>query len=207
MNTIAEQPLDFESWKEDFADHFRSFENTREISRWDIGDKLMEGESCFGKKAYEEAGQITGWKRGTLYNLVWVVAKFPTPSLRSETNLKWSHFKELAPIEDEKVREEVLRQFNDGFPHSVLDVRSRVAAVLTKLHKGPTKAKVPKTFLYLLSLDPSLRDRVKSLAGAERTTLDVLLRNIVVQYFDDHKKEVAAKIERSKTSGRSEDPS
>src|SRR2546428_678779 len=94
---IGNQPLDFETWKENGARHFHNLqmtEKTLETNRWEIGDWLVQGEGEFGKKAYEEAQRISGWERESLYNVVWVVKKFPTISLRSETGLKWSHFKE-----------------------------------------------------------------------------------------------------------------
>jgi hypothetical protein len=191
---------DFETWKEQGGNlvySFKKAQNAVETGQWDIGDWLIQGEK-FGKKAYGEAERITGWQRGTLQNVVWVTKKFPI-SLRSETKLKWSHFKELAKIEDDGVREELLQQFNDGFEHTVLDVRSRVDAVLIKLKKkkGSANEKPPKTFVYLqVSLKPDLRDLVKSYARAEGKHPDVLLREIVTAYFKKNKPVIEAAIQR-----------
>jgi len=179
-------------------------------SRWAIGDWLVEGEKQFGEKAYEEAEQITGWERGSLYNVVWVVKRFREPSLRSETSLKWSHFKELARIQDENGREELLRQFNDGFAHSVINVRSRVDEVVKKLRerKGPEKEKTQKSFVYLqVSLKPDDRDQVKRLAKAANLDSDVFLRNIVEEYLERRKKKARIpKTRRSKNPPRSKKP-
>jgi len=207
---LSKRPLDFETWKKDGSRRFHSLQTTAkalETDRWAIGDWLIEGEEEFGKKAYEEAEQITGWERGTLYNVVWVVRRFRTLSLRSETGLKWSHFKELARIEDEQAREVLLRQFNDGFQHSVLDVRSSVDSFLRKLSekKDSEKVKPKKSFVYLqVSLKPNDRDLVKLLAKAERKKPELFLRDIVLEYFDRNKKDVA-KIQGTKnpTSSKS----
>ena len=201
-------PSDLESWKERGAGLLRSLrevKNSFEMNRWAIGDWLVDGEDEFGEMAYSEAAQITGWERGSLYNIVWVVRKFPI-SLRSETGLKWSHFKELARIEDEKVRQELLRGFNNGFEQTVLNVRSRVDAVLKNLRKkrGSKKAKAQKILVYLqVSMEPDQRHRIKRLAKAKGETPDVFLRNIVLNYLGQGQKELPAKIQRSKNPRRS----
>jgi len=204
-----------EAWKRDGADRVRRFkaaESASEMGVWEIGDWLIEGldDKEFGTKAYEEAEQITGWQRETLYTVVWVVRKFP-PSLRSETALKWSHFKELARIKDENVREKALHRFtDDGFEHSVLDVRSYVDRVLEKLKAGKPKGGKQgnqKTYVQLtVSLKADYRDLVKAYAKAKRTTPELLLREIVMEYLEDNKKEVAAKIESARKSQSSKKP-
>lgn len=179
--------------------------NSFETNRWAIGDWLVDGENQFGEKAYGEAEKITGWERGSLYNIVWVVRRFPTPSLRSEASLKWSHFKELARIADENVRVELLRGFDDGFDHSVLDVRSHVDAVLKGLRekKGSSKAKAEKTVVYLqISLEPDQRDLIKRLAKAKGETPDVFLRDIVLKYLQGEQRKLSAKTQRNKNLRR-----
>jgi len=177
-----------EAWKRDGADRVRRFkaaESASEMGVWEIGDWLIEGldDKEFGTKAYEEAEQITGWQRETLYTVVWVVRKFP-PSLRSETALKWSHFKELARIKDENVREKL----KAGKP------------------KGGKQGN-QKTYVQLtVSLKADYRDLVKAYAKAKRTTPELLLREIVMEYLEDNKKEVAAKIESARKSQSSKKP-
>jgi hypothetical protein len=191
---IGRPSAKFETWKQEGADLVRSFEDNKnavETDQWAIGDWLLDGETKFGEKAYAEAEQITGWVRGHLYNVVWVTRRFPTPSLRSETGLKWSHFKELARIEDENVRIELLQSFNDGFPHSVLKVRSQVDAVLEKMSKpnSPKDPKTTKSFVYMrVSLKPNVRNLIQRLAKEERKTPEVFLRNVVQQYLEREEK-------------------
>jgi hypothetical protein len=200
-------PSDLESWKERGAGLMRSLQevkNSFEMNRWDLGDWLVDGEDQFGEMAYSEAEQLTGWERGSLYNIVWVVRRFPI-SLRSETGLKWSHFKELARIEDAQVREQLLSRLNDGFSHSVVKVRERVGEALRKLSEkkpsvdlkdGDTKDEV---YVYLqVSLKPATRDLVKGYARAERMNPDVLLRTMVEYYIKHHRKKMVAAINRKK---------
>lgn len=203
---LSDQRPNFEAWRrkgEELVRSLKTAKNAVEMNQWGIGDWLVRGEKDFGKKAYDEAEQITGLERESLYNIVWVVKKFPI-SLRSETGLKWSHFKELARISDENVREEVLGQLNDGFPHPVVAVRERVDAVLRKLanNKGPQRETKPKTWVYLqVSMKPDLRDVVKSYARAKRTHPDVLLRKIVTEYFEVHRRDIEATIKRKNLRG------
>jgi hypothetical protein len=164
----------------------------------------LDGELHFGEKAYDAAEQITGLSRGSLYNIVWVVKRFQDTSLRSESGLKWSHFKELARIADDNVRDEVLGQFNQGFSPSVHDVRQRVNSVLKKLTEksSSSKTKPPKTLVHLqVSLKPELGDLVKAYAKANRTQTDVLLRRIVTEYFERHKKDIEVSIRGKKLRG------
>jgi hypothetical protein len=178
------------------------------MGAWEIGDWLIEGldDKELSSKAYEVAEQITGWQRETLYNVVWVVRRFPmSSSLRSETTLKWSHFKELARVADERVREELLQQFSNGFEHSVIDVRARVDATIKKL-SGPRdsgKAKKPNGFVSLtVSLAPDSRDQIKALARARAKTPDALLRGIVEEYLANDQKKIESEIRRTRKSQR-----
>jgi len=191
---LAIQP--FDTWKAKGENLFRRLQATAsslETNRWDIGDWLIKGQSEFGEKAYETAERITGWERSSLYNIVWVVGRFPTSSLRSETGLKWSHFKELARIPNEGSREEALRRFNDGFEHSVLEVRSFVDAVLGKQHEGTgSEGKKQKSFmLFRVPLKLNYREMVESLEKEERKRLDALLSKVVVEYLEKNDKEEA----------------
>src|SRR5215471_15486489 len=185
----------FQTWKvegERLVGKLNSSKDAYENSQWAVGDWLVDGEKKFGEKAYKTAEEITGWKRGTLYNIVWVVKSFPTPSLRSETDLKWSHFKELAEL-PEGSREEALQHFNDGFPHSVRDIRIYVDSVLRKVteRKEPERPGSPKNFVYLqVSLKPNVRDLVKKYAKAKGKHPDVLLREIVTEYFKKNKPDI-----------------
>jgi len=207
---VGNQSHDLEMWKGKGAHLLRSLQETQnnfETNRWAIGDWLVDGENQFGELAYSEAEKMTGWERGSLYNIVWVVRKFPTPSLRSEASLKWSHFKELARIADEKVRLELLQGFNNGFEHSVLDVRSRVDAVLKGLRErnGSRKAKRSTTLVYMqVSLEPEQRELIKRLARAKGEAPDLFLRDIVLKYLQNDRRELLAKSQQSKKLRQSE---
>jgi len=194
----------FDTWRKQgqgLFHHLQATENALELSQWKIGDWLIEGDDTFGEKAYQTAEQITGWTRETLYNVVWVTKKFPAGSLRSENALKWSHFKELASIEDDQVRERLLDKFNDGFPYSVRDVRDRVHKELAKSKKKKTessKEQAKKWVFLRVSLEPDHGGLVKTLAEIRRTPQDVLLRKIVTDYFKQRK--ILAEIDRAQKS-------
>src|SRR5271165_5218291 len=66
----------FVAWKkqlEKLVHRLNAHEKGLEASQWRIGDWLVQGEKDFDTKAYDAAETITGWSRGTLYNIVWVV--------------------------------------------------------------------------------------------------------------------------------------
>jgi hypothetical protein len=195
----------FDTWKRNGEALFRRLEATEEAhetSQWAIGDWLVKGEKNFGEtKAYATAEQITGWVRGTLYNVVSVVRRFPTPSLRSETKLRWSHFKELARIKDDKKRVEVLEEFADGFEHSVWDVRERVDKVLEKPAGSGKAARNGAGFLRT-SLKENQRKIFKALANKKGKTTDELLRSIVLKYIEEHKKDIEPKAQKPRARKR-----
>jgi hypothetical protein len=187
---------------------YRTTDKALETCQWEIGDWLVTGETGFGKKAYDEAERITGFERASLYNIVWVVRKFPRVpnSLRSETNLTWSHFKELARIQDEKFREIVLEEVNDGLPHSVREVREMVDTQLKslkKLTRSGGKPRPPQTKIYQRILFAKERKRFKQLAQAKGKAPDQLLREIVHEYLVAHKDELATKSKRARKVGSS----
>ena len=196
--TESQSPVEakpFEAWRQKGEELFITLqlkEDAYETSQWDIGDWLLKGEDTlkFGKKAYEAAQQITGWERGTLYNVVSVVRRFQDPSLRSETVLRWSHFKELARIEDAAKRLEVLDKMDDGFPKTVLQVRDAVDKVI---EKKPAKQRhsAPKAFYLHTSLKKEERYLFKALAKKRKKTPDQLLRSIVLEFIKKHEEEVA----------------
>src|SRR5712671_1261351 len=102
---LRNQKADFGSWKNEGVQLWSEFcgnEKRVESSQWDIGDWILRGMEHFEKeKVYEEAERIFKFDREYLQTVVWVVKRFPADSsLRKETNLKWSHFKELAYIRE-----------------------------------------------------------------------------------------------------------
>jgi hypothetical protein len=207
QHIVADRPFDLETWKKEGAALLRNLHQTQsnfEIDRWAIGDWLVAGEDQFGDKAYGEAEQITGWERGSLYNIVWVTRQFPI-SLRSETGLKWSHFKELARIKDDKVRVDLVQKLNDGFPRSVIKIRAQVDSALKMLreHDRTPKPKRDKTVVHLrISVKREDRDLIKRLARAEGKTPEVFLRGIVLEHLHSKHPRVGhvTKPRRSKTS-------
>jgi hypothetical protein len=200
LPTDSQSPVEakpFEAWKQKGEELFITLqlkEDEYETSQWVIGDWLLKGKETlkFGKKAYDVAEQITGWKRGNLYNVVSVVRRFQDPSLRSETKLKWSHFKELARIKDEKKRLEVLDKLNDGFPKTVLQVRDAVEKVLEKKQAKQGQS-APKAFYLHTSLEKEDRHLFRVLAKRRKKTSDELLRSIVLKFIAEHKHEIQVK--------------
>jgi hypothetical protein len=181
------------------------------MNRWAIGDWLLDGETNFGEKAYDEAEQMTGWTRGSLYNIVWVTRKFSDTSLRSETStgLKWSHFKELARITDENTRFDLLSKLNDGAPYSVLHIRAQVDRAVKKLREENRSEEEEKPEPYVslqILLARADRDLIKGFAKQHKQTPDVFVRNIVHAYLRTHKLKAtpvlkkAAKAKRTKAS-------
>jgi hypothetical protein len=201
-----DQRANFGSWKDEGVHLwavFRGNEAGLETSQWDIGDWIVRGMEHFEReKVYEQAEQIFKFDEEYLQTVVWVVKRFPDSSLRKETNLKWSHFKELAYIKDAKLRESVLKHFNDGGDWSVRAVREHVREELDKL-KGQNSGKRPKAaskhwVSMQVSLKENYRDRIKHLARAEDKAPDELLGQIVMEYFEEHKKDIATRIEKAK---------
>jgi hypothetical protein len=196
----------FIEWKkqgEKLVHRLNAHEEGLELSQWRIGDWLVQGEKEFHEKTYEAAEAITGWSRGTLYNVVWAVGKFPTSSLRSETKLKWSHFKELARIKDKKLREETLQDFSDGHTYSVIEVREQVDKILRKNENGATPPQQKSFVSMQVSLNLAFRKQVKDLAKMAAKRPDVLLRELVERYFDEYKAEITRKINRKKAANNS----
>jgi len=206
---VAEQPkpqrLDFETWKQELGvlvRELRATENNLEVKQWDIGDWILQGVEFDKKAAYAAAKKITGWSQGTLYNIVWVTRKFPN-SLRSETKLTWSHFKELARIDDEQIREKVFGRVNNGFEHTVQYVRESVDRALGKQGKRPGRTQaVGKGWVYVrVSLKPKYQELVEMAAEAEDKEPDVWLREIVVMpYLNKHREEIEAKTKEPQRS-------
>ena len=197
----------FQNWKEDgeaLLCEFRNNERTLETNQWEIGDWLIKGvenKKFVQKEAYDAAEQITGYDRTYLQTVVWVVGRFRDPSLLKESTLKWSHFKELAYIEDATLREEVLNHFDDGLPHSVRQVREHVLEELAK-HKGPgkkQKAEATQWVSMQVSLKPNLRRTIKLFAKIKRRDTDTLLREWVMDYYEEHEKEILVAIEKAKS--------
>jgi hypothetical protein len=220
--TETESPIvdsrPFDDWKQEGQDLFLRFQATEEaheMSQWEIGDWLVKGvknkDKAQIKQAYDAAEQITRWSRGQLYNIVMVVNRFPTASLRSENNLKWSHFKELARIPADKVRGEVLEEFCDGFEHSVEAIRTRVDTAVRKLKNeeehdednrsdnGSSKGR--ETVVHLrVSLKRKYWDSVRYLADADHKAPDEYLEKIVKKHLRE--KDIAAKVQELRSQAK-----
>jgi hypothetical protein len=205
---LAGEKLTFQAWKEEGKDlvrQIRTSETKHEMDQWEIGEWIIRGveNKEFNKnQAYKAAKEITDFDEEYLQTVVWVVRRFPDTSLRKETTLKWSHFKELAYIEDEKLRDTVLRHFNDGGDYSVREVREHVREELGKLQGQNSGKKQQAPSKYWVSMQLSLkktyRDRIKDLARAENKPPDELLGRIVMEYFEEHRKDIAVRIEKAK---------
>jgi len=204
-----QRPIAFDAWKRQGEDLVRSYEKTNaslEATQWDIGDWIVRGEK-FEKKAYAEAERITGWDRPYLYTVVWVVKRFPDSSLRKETTLKWSHFKELARIEDEQMREQVLRRVTDKVAYedapTVLELREIVDREM-KNESAPKGRERSKDLAYLrVPLTPSHCKLIKELADARRMERDALLSKIVADYVKENKPQILAEVKKAKEKRRS----
>jgi hypothetical protein len=176
---------------------------TAEGYQWKLGDWLLKGEKDFGeKKAYDEAEQLTGETRNYLYNVVWVVNRFPNSSLRKETILKWSHFKELARIKDKKTREEVLSQVDDGLEHTVLEVRQIVDRTLNRISGSHGKERVKGVAYVRVPFTPNDRKLLKKLASSGGKTLDELLAKIVTDYLKANKSQIEKKLKKAEEKRR-----
>jgi hypothetical protein len=209
---IAARPADLETWKERGIGLLRNLQAIHarlEIDQWAIGDWLVDGEDQFGEKAYDEAEEITGFTRGSLYNIVWVTRRFADTSLRSETGLKWSHFKELARIDDESARLDLFSKLNDGASYSVLHVRAQVDSAVKQLreeNQSEEEKDEPKYVSLQILLAREDRDLIKGFAKQHKQTPDVFVRNIVHTYLRTHKLKAkpvlkkAPKAKRTKAS-------
>lgn len=192
----------FVAWKQkgtELTSKYNETDAALETSQWLIGDWLLDGERFGKQKAYAEAAEITGWTIDHLYTVVWVVKRFRDISLRKETKLKWSHFKELARVKNQNTRQELLEQLSDGLDHSVLEVRNLVDRTLRNT-SSPTKVQ-PNDRAYLrVSFKPRNCVRLKLLAKARHTTPDELLGKIVADYLKTNESRISAEINKAKES-------
>jgi hypothetical protein len=198
------QPLigkPFDVWTgqgHDIFSRLRDTEQAYEQSQWEIGEWLVAGldEFEFDEKAsYKTAKEITGWEYGTLRNVVWIVRRFPNLSLRSDTVLKWSHFKELAPIKSEQERLKLLNRLDDGFDRTVEQVREFVDKVLDRERKPAAKQHAAAKGFYLQtsSLNHEQKNIFKALAKKRGKNPKDLLRTIVLEFIAEHKGEIQIK--------------
>jgi hypothetical protein len=207
---LPEQPAAFDVWKREGEELFRGCEKAGasfEAIQWRIGDWLLSGEQ-FGKpKAYAEAQRITRWDLNYLYTVVWVVNRFPNgSSLRKETTLKWSHFKELAWIKDEQKREQVLRRVSDPIAYpdapTVRELREIVARERGKEsaeESGPKGARGSRDVAFMrVPLTPGHCTLLKDLADARHMDRDALLNKIVTDYLKKNKPQILALVKKAK---------
>lgn len=202
---VSTESTKFDRWKlqgESLVKGLRDNEERIETNQWEIGDWIVRGEG-FGEKAYAEAERLTGFDRNYLYNVVWVVKRFPLgSSLRKETDLKWSHFKELAWIEDEKLRGQVLNQITDGRLYlnvpTVRELRAIVEKALNtnSASTGQSASKKPGPLKYLsVPLTDDQCVLIKRLANAKQKSRDELLGEIVTDYLRKNKPTILKKVE------------
>lgn len=207
---VSSQQLNFDTWKvkgEKLVDDFRKRDAALEMDQWEIGDWIVQGVNKFekqkGKQVYDEAERITGFDREYLQTVVWVVRRFPDSSLRKESTLKWSHFKEMAYLKNDKTRESVFEKFNNGLPHSVREVRECVLQRLAKPKEGGSGKQRNLKYVYMrLQFTPVHRTQIKQLASAERKTPDRLVREIIDDYWRRNKPKISAALEKAKVSAK-----
>ena len=206
---VSSKHLDFEAWTErgeKLVGDFQKRDAALEMNQWDIGDWIVQGVDKFeeqkGKQVYDEAMRVTGFDREYLQTVVWVVRRFPS-SLRKESTLKWSHFKEMAYLKDEKTRQRVLDKYSDGLPHSVREVRECVLQELARPKEGGSGKKRNLKYVSMrVEFTSAHRTQIKQLAKAKRTTPEVLLRKIIEEYFRDNKKDISEALENAKVRSK-----
>ncbi len=96
----------FESWRE----RGQWLTHTTNLTQWEIADWLLAGEKLRGKKAYQEAAEITSYSRASLRNLCSVATKV---SLRNDT-LSFNHHVAVAKLPPEKQEEWLKIAARDG---------------------------------------------------------------------------------------------
>lgn len=204
---VRSQHLSFDTWKErgeKLVGDFQKQDAALDMDQWDIGDWIVQGVDKFAeqkgkKQVYDEAMRITGFDLGYLQTVVWVVRRFPDSSLRKESTLKWSHFKEMAYLKDDKTRESVLDKFSDGLPHSVREVRECVLHELAKPKGGPSRKQRDVKYVYMrVEFTRVHRMQIKQLARARRTTPDVLVREIIDYYWRNNKTKISGALKKAK---------
>jgi hypothetical protein len=153
--------------------------------QWIVADCIAWGEKHLKDTAYSEAHEQTGLALPTLYNMVWVARRIPI-SLRRESKLKWSHFKELARIKDDARREELLTrtEMGAGGPYRTpLTVRRLRELVDRELKKSKLKA-LPKDSKKL-SFYCAREDykKLRQIAKAHGKTVTELLTGYLAEYI------------------------
>jgi hypothetical protein len=208
---VSGQQLNFDTWKErgeELVGDFRTKDAALEMDQWKIGDWIVQGVDKFAEKkgkqqVYDEAMRITGFDREYLQTVVWVVRRFPVSSLRKESTLKWSHFKEMAYLKDEKTRQRVLDKYSDGLPHSVRVVRECVLQELARPKQGGSGKKRNFKHVYMhVEFTLARRAQIKQLATARRITPDALVRKIIEEYFQQNKTEISEALEKLKVRSK-----
>src|SRR5260370_36490857 len=92
------------------------------MASWDLGDWLVSGEKHLSA-AYDEAEEITGLARGSLYNIASLARQFPIS--RRHENLSFYHYAKVAALEDESQQDRLLKYGSKN----ELSVREMHAAV------------------------------------------------------------------------------
>jgi hypothetical protein len=115
MTVPTETSFDHQAWRSRGAEiaargraaslGIKESRRIRDGSLWELGDWLISGEQYLSA-AYDEAVSITGLARGTLYNVASVARKFPIS--RRRENLHFSHYAEVASVENEELQDKLL---------------------------------------------------------------------------------------------------
>ena len=158
--------------------------------QWIVADCIAWGEKHLKGAAYAEAAKQCerfgiSLERNTLYNMVWVARRIPL-SLRRETKLKWSHFKELARIQDDQLREQMLyaaKIGSGGYKSDPLTVRRLRELVDRELKKS--KVKTPPKDSKKLSFYCAREDykKLRRIAKAHGKTVTELLTGYLAEYI------------------------
>ena len=206
---VSSRHLDFDTWAEKgekLVGDFRTKDAALEMDQWKIGDWIVQGvdnDKFEKQQVYDKAMRITGFDREYLQTVVWVVRRFPNSSLRKESTLKWSHFKEMAYLKNDKTRETVFEKFSDGLPHSVREVRECVLQRLAEPKEGGSGKKRKLKYVYMrVEFTSAHRTQIEQLAKAKRTTPEVLLRKIIEEYFQENKKDISEALENAKVRSK-----
>ena len=99
--------LRFEEW-DTLMQHLLSMEQS---VQWWLGDMLLYGEAAYGEK-YAQAATLSGRSINTLANWVYISKAFPQN--RRRESVRWSCYRELAPIRDEQEQDGWLDAVEDG---------------------------------------------------------------------------------------------
>lgn len=106
-NVTINRMLSYGEW-ESLVEYLMRMEQS---VQWWLGDMLRYGEAAYGEK-YAQAAILTGRSVGTLANWVYVSGAFPPDRRRS--TVRWSCYRELAPLKDPEAQDSWLDAVEEG---------------------------------------------------------------------------------------------